>query len=90
MPARGLLHGGYQQFDMGRPDFTRRRIRTDTDLIYPSIGSEMIVWGSEVSGVYLNTGLRYDPSGGSWTATTTSNAPIARYLTLPPSGLAAK
>ena len=45
-------------------------------------GSAMIVWG----GVYwdgsswnpLNTGGRYNPSTGSWTATSTTNAPSAR------------
>jgi N-acetylneuraminic acid mutarotase len=47
-------------------------------------GSRMIVWGgySSTSGPYLNTGGVYDPSGtGAWTAfTSTTNAPVARYL----------
>jgi hypothetical protein len=43
-------------------------------------GSEMIVWGGagEGAGNYLNTGGRYDPSTDSWTATSTTNAPIGR------------
>jgi N-acetylneuraminic acid mutarotase len=47
-------------------------------------GSKMIVWGgyNSTSGAYLNTGGLYDPSGdGAWTAaTSTTNAPVARYL----------
>jgi N-acetylneuraminic acid mutarotase len=44
-------------------------------------GSEMIVWGGEdISGpTYLNTGGRYNPGTDSWTATSTINAPDARY-----------
>src|ERR1044071_8290383 len=46
-------------------------------------GSEMIVWGgafSDGSGIhYLNTGGRYDPDSDSWTATSTTNAPIPLY-----------
>jgi N-acetylneuraminic acid mutarotase len=44
-------------------------------------GSEMIVWGggSVLFGGYLNTGGRYDPTTDSWTATSTTNAPLARY-----------
>ena len=44
-------------------------------------GSEMIVWG----GYYYppstgwNTGGRYDPATDDWTATSTTNAPEARY-----------
>ena len=42
-------------------------------------GSEMIVWGGwQGSGMYLNTGGRYNPSTDSWTATSTTNAPAAR------------
>jgi len=43
-------------------------------------GTQMIVWGGfNNSGVYLNTGWRYDPSADSWTATSTgSNVPSAR------------
>jgi hypothetical protein len=42
-------------------------------------GSEMIVWGGwQGSGLYLNSGGRYNPSTDSWTATTMSNAPDAR------------
>ena len=39
----------------------------------------MIVWGGYDSGDYLNTGGRYNPSTDSWTATSTTNAPAARY-----------
>jgi N-acetylneuraminic acid mutarotase len=44
-------------------------------------GNEMIVWGGYFNdGLerYLNTGGRYDPSGNSWTATSTTNAPARR------------
>jgi N-acetylneuraminic acid mutarotase len=44
-------------------------------------GSEMIVWGgyfNDGSNHYLNTGGRYNPSTGSWTATGTTNAPDGR------------
>ena len=30
----------------------------------------------------FNTGGRYDPSTDSWTATSTTNAPAARFITL--------
>jgi len=44
-------------------------------------GSEMIVWGgvgsSNVNGV--NTGGRYDPGTNSWTPTSTTGAPVARF-----------
>ena len=40
-------------------------------------GSEMIVWGGEVSGP-VNTGGRYNPDKDSWIATTTTNAPDPR------------
>ena len=58
-------------------------------------GSEMIVWGGWANGVppfsplgspnrpaiapFLNTGGKYNPISDSWTATTTANAPVARY-----------
>jgi hypothetical protein len=44
-------------------------------------GSEMIVWGGAGCpvGCSSNTGGRYNPSTDSWTATSTSNAPAARY-----------
>ncbi len=38
----------------------------------------MIVWGGYVSGT-TNTGAMYDPAGNSWTTTSTTNAPSARY-----------
>jgi len=41
-------------------------------------GTEMIVWGGYDGSGYLNTGGRYDPATDSWTATSTTNAPIAR------------
>ena len=40
----------------------------------------MIVWGGVGNGSYLNTGGRYNPSTDSWTATSTTNAPAARFL----------
>ena len=43
-------------------------------------GHEMIIWGGLLgdlnSGVYLNSGGRYNPSIDSWTTTSTGNAPI--------------
>ena len=39
----------------------------------------MIVWGGVSNGGYSNTGGRYNPSTDSWTATSTTNAPISRY-----------
>src|SRR5207302_11268220 len=39
----------------------------------------MIVWGGLNYPSYLNTGGRYNPSTDSWTATSTTNAPSARY-----------
>ncbi len=44
-------------------------------------GSEMIVWGGGdrvITGNDFNTGGRYNPGTNSWTATTTTNAPLAR------------
>lgn len=46
-------------------------------------GSEMIIWGGffyDGSYHYFNTGGRYNPSTGSWIATSTTNAPPARGL----------
>ena len=45
-------------------------------------GSEMIVWGGVevIGGNVVNTGGRYNPSTNSWMATTTTNAPTARYF----------
>ncbi len=47
-------------------------------------GSEMIIWGGAYySGGppdYFNTGGRYNPSTNSWTATSTTNAPVGREL----------
>jgi len=46
-------------------------------------GSEMIVWGGEAGNAtccqYFNTGGRYNPSTNTWTATSTTNAPAARF-----------
>jgi N-acetylneuraminic acid mutarotase len=47
-------------------------------------GSEMIVWGGLAgptifNATVTNTGGRYNPSTDSWTATSTTNAPTARY-----------
>jgi N-acetylneuraminic acid mutarotase len=41
-------------------------------------GSEMIVWGGENGGQYLNAGGRYDPTTDSWAMTSNTNAPSAR------------
>jgi N-acetylneuraminic acid mutarotase len=45
-------------------------------------GTEMIVWGGYQypPGTVVNTGGRYNPSADAWTATSTTNAPTARYL----------
>jgi N-acetylneuraminic acid mutarotase len=45
-------------------------------------GGEMIVWGGYgcFGNCILNSGGRYDPGTDSWTATSTTNAPEARYL----------
>src|SRR5437667_8092809 len=41
--------------------------------------SEMIGWGGDNGTFpYLNTGLRYDVTNDSWTATSTTNAPTGR------------
>ena len=44
-------------------------------------GSEMIVWGGGRAYFHniFNTGGRYNPGTNSWTATSTTNAPSARY-----------
>jgi len=44
-------------------------------------GSEMIVWGGYYypPGAGWNSGGRYNPATDSWTATSTTNAPEARY-----------
>jgi N-acetylneuraminic acid mutarotase len=44
-------------------------------------GSEMIVWGGDTClvGCTVNTGGRYNPSTDSWTATSTTNAPVGRH-----------
>src|SRR5258707_10344705 len=39
----------------------------------------MIVWGGIDGGSFLNTGGRYNPGTDSWTATSTTSAPDARY-----------
>jgi hypothetical protein len=38
----------------------------------------MIVWGGRLFSSYFDTGGRYDPGTGSWTATSTAYAPSAR------------
>jgi N-acetylneuraminic acid mutarotase len=47
-------------------------------------GNEMIVWGGAVivadTFELLNTGARFDPALNSWTATTTTDSPSARFL----------
>lgn len=40
----------------------------------------MIIWGGWAgAGTYFNTGGRYNPDTDSWVATSTTNAPTARY-----------
>lgn len=43
-------------------------------------GSEMLVWGGHdwAMTTAYNTGAKYNPTGDTWTATTTTNAPSAR------------
>ena len=45
-------------------------------------GSEMIIWGGYVPSINarVNTGGRYNPITDSWTATSTTNAPVGRFL----------
>jgi hypothetical protein len=46
-------------------------------------GSEMIVWGGtfyDGTFHYWNTGGRYNPGTDTWTATSTTNAPIGRFI----------
>ena len=39
----------------------------------------MIVWGGRNAGNYFNTGGKYNPSTDNWAATSTTNAPGARF-----------
>src|SRR5438874_10222407 len=48
-------------------------------LIASWTGSEMIVWGGGGNISLFNTGGRYNPSTDTWTATSTTNAPDARF-----------
>lgn len=41
-------------------------------------GSEMIIWGG-YNGGFFNTGWRYDPSTDTWTPTSKTNVPWARF-----------
>ncbi len=46
-------------------------------------GAHMVVWGGTTDGAYgggLNTGAKYDPVLNSWTSTTSTSVPVARYL----------
>src|ERR1051326_916360 len=45
-------------------------------------GNQMIIWGGATGDFvnYVNTGGRYDPGTDTWTTTTTTNAPQARYF----------
>ena len=40
----------------------------------------MIIWGGYDDLAYLNTGGKYNPSGDSWSATSTTDAPTGRYM----------
>jgi N-acetylneuraminic acid mutarotase len=52
--------------------------RTDYTVVWT--GSEMIVWGGQLSpgGSKTNTGARYSPATNTWSAMSTSGAPTAR------------
>jgi lambda repressor-like predicted transcriptional regulator len=55
--------------------------RSDHTLVWT--GSEMIIWGGAFTDNewhFFNTGGRYDPATDSWTPTSTTNAPFARWL----------
>jgi N-acetylneuraminic acid mutarotase len=39
----------------------------------------MIIWGGAIFPSFFNTGARYNPATDSWTATSTTNPPSARY-----------
>src|ERR1700690_1790219 len=41
-------------------------------------GNEMIVWGGDGPGVYLNDGARYDPAANHWTTVSLSGAAAGR------------
>ena len=43
-------------------------------------GTQMIVWGGQVSTGPSNSGGRYNPSTNSWTVTSTASAPEARWF----------
>jgi len=46
-------------------------------------GTEMIIWGGALNDNmwhFFNTGARYNPATDSWTPTSTTNAPIGRWL----------
>jgi len=64
---------------------------TLSDRVFANVawtGTEVIVWGGDVPvddgtgtntvGMPTNTGARYKPSTGTWTAMSTTNAPVAR------------
>ena len=52
-------------------------------------GTEMIVWGgqADAAGTLLNTGARYNPATGTWTALTQDNAPGQRMFWRPDLGI---
>jgi N-acetylneuraminic acid mutarotase len=41
-------------------------------------GTHMIVWGGDDQSFFVNTGGRYDPTAGTWTPTSTTDAPAPR------------
>ena len=55
-------------------------VRDDHTAVWNESDSEMIVWGGFGNLGALNTGGRYNPGTNSWTATTTTNAPEARFF----------
>jgi N-acetylneuraminic acid mutarotase len=48
--------------------------------VWTGNGSRMVIWGGRDAMNFLGTGSRYDPVANSWSATTTTGAPAARWL----------
>ena len=44
------------------------------------MGGRMIIWGGEDNSGATNTGGIYDPVSDTWVSTSTTNAPVGRYL----------
>jgi len=48
--------------------------------VWNTVTSEMLVWGGYNGSAALGDGGAYNPSTGAWSATSSTNAPSARYL----------